>query len=70
MVETNNPPITVEASPANMESASNGVIPRMVVPDAIVTGTIRVLVASTTAVVRGNPSCCFNPISSTKNPLG
>ena len=50
MVETNRPPMIVAAIPANMASPNNGNIPKIVVPDAIVTGTIRVLVASITAL--------------------
>ena len=39
----------VAAMPPNMASNNNGNIPRIVVPDAIATGTIRVVVALITA---------------------
>ena len=55
MVETNRPPMIVAAIPANMASPNNGNIPKIVVPDAIVTGTIRVLVASITALTGARP---------------
>ena len=56
MVDTNKPPIMVAAIPANIASPNKGSIPKIVVPDAIVTGTIRVLVASTTAGTAPLPS--------------
>ena len=37
-VDTNKPPIMVAAIPANMASPNNGSIPRIVVPEAMVTG--------------------------------
>ena len=39
----------VAAMPPNMASNNNGNIPRIVVPDAMATGTIRVVVALITA---------------------
>lgn len=39
----------VAAIPPNMASNSNGSIPRIVVPDAMATGTMRVVVALITA---------------------
>ena len=65
MVETNKPPMIVAAIPANIASPSNGSIPRIVVPEAIVTGTIRVLVASITALTGASPLSICKPISST-----
>ena len=46
----------VAAIPANIASPNKGSIPKIVVPDAMVTGTIRVLVASTTAGTAPLPS--------------
>ena len=46
---TSNPPIMVAAIPPNMASNNSGNIPRMVVPDAMATGTIRLTVALMTA---------------------
>ena len=37
-------PMMVAAMPPNMASNNNGNIPRIVVPDAMATGTIRVVV--------------------------
>ena len=65
-VDTNNPPIIVAAIPANIASPNRGSIPKMVVPDAIVTGTIRVLVASITALTGITPLLNCKSISSTK----
>ena len=48
MVETKSPPMIVAAIPANIASANSVNIPKMVVPEAIVAGTIRVLDASMT----------------------
>ena len=51
----------VAAIPPNIASNSNGNIPRIVVPDAIATGTIRLVVALTTA------SSGFFPILASKS---
>ena len=46
----------VAAIPPNMASNSNGSIPRIVVPEAMATGTIRLIVALITAL-RGSSPC-------------
>ena len=55
----------VAAIPANIASPNNGNIPKIVVPEAIVTGTIRVFVASITAFTGDKPAFNCKPISST-----
>ena len=46
---TSRPPMMVAAIPPNIASNSNGNIPRIVVPDAMATGMIRLVVALITA---------------------
>ena len=46
---TSSPPMIVAAMPPNIESNSSGSIPRIVVPEAIMTGTILDRVADRTA---------------------
>lgn len=48
-VATNRPPIIVAAIPPNIASGRRGNMPRMVVPEAMATGTSLDLVAATTA---------------------
>ena len=56
----------VAAIPPNMASNNNGSIPRMVVPDAMATGTIRVVVALMTASRGAFPAAVSASIWSTR----
>ena len=56
----------VAAIPPNMASNSNGSIPRIVVPDAIATGTMRVVVALITASRGAFPAAVSVSIWSTR----
>ena len=62
---TSRPPMMVAAIPPNIASNSNGNIPRIVVPDAMATGMIRLVVALITAFSGAFPEAASMSIWST-----
>ena len=63
-VPTERPPIIVTASDPKSESETSGIIPRIVVNDAIITGKSRDLLLSMRACVGSLPRVICNDISS------
>ena len=59
-----NPPIMAAASEPNIASDSNGIIPRIVVSDAIITGRRRLCELSINAVTGSIPALICKVISS------
>ena len=63
-VPNNRPPIMEAANEPNMESVNRGIIPRIVVSEAIMTGRNRLCALSMSAVVGSVPRLSCNVISS------